>query len=123
MGIGKKLALFSVGGISYVAMELLWRGRSHYSMFLAGGVCFLLLGQLGKRTSLAPVHALGGAGIVTAVELLTGLIVNREYQVWDYRHLPFQYQGQICLPYSLLWMPLSLFAVTIYEILDKRLSR
>ena len=38
--------LFLLGGTGYVLMELLYRGRSHYSMFLAGGVCFLLLGKL-----------------------------------------------------------------------------
>ena len=123
MGLGKKLLLFTVGGLGYVGIELLWRGRSHYSMFLAGGTCFLLLGQLGKRTKWAPVHALGGAAIITAVELITGLLANRDYGVWDYRHMPFQFLGQICLGYSLLWVPLSLGAVTLYRLLDQKLLR
>ena len=123
MGFEKKLLLFTVGGLGYVGIELMWRGRSHYSMFLAGGTCFLLLGQLGKRTRLAPVHALGGAAIVTAVELITGLLANRDYGVWDYRHMPFQFLGQICLGYSLLWVPLSLGAVTLYRLLDQKLLR
>ena len=119
MGIGKKMLLFFLGGLGYVGLEILWRGRSHYSMFLAGGTCFLLLGQLGKWTRLAPIHALGGAGIITAVELITGLLANRDYSVWDYRQMPFQFMGQICLGYSLLWVPLSLGAVTLYRILDR----
>ena len=123
MGFGKKLLRFTVGGLGYVGIELMWRGRSHYSMFLAGGTCFLLLGQLGKRTRLAPVHALGGAVIITAVELITGLLANRDYGVWDYRHMPFQFLGQICLGYSLLWVPLSLGAVTLYRLLDQKLLR
>ena len=48
----KNCALFVLGGAGYVGLELAWRGRSHISMFLAGGVCFLLLGRLGGRERL-----------------------------------------------------------------------
>ena len=123
MKLRKNAILFALGGLSYVGLELLWRGRSHESMFLAGGTCFMLLGKLGKRTRLAPVHALGGAGIITGVELLTGLAANRDYQIWDYRQLPLNFKGQICLCYSLLWIPLSLFAVAAYQMLDHKLGK
>ncbi len=109
------------GGAAYVGLELLWRGRSHGSMFLAGGSCFLLLGQLSKRgrSLSAPARATLGAGIVTAVELMTGLIFNRDHRVWDYRDLPLQFMGQICLPYSLLWIPVSAAAMGLYRRLEK----
>ena len=123
VGFGKKALLFTVGGLGYVGLELLWRGRSHQSMFLAGGSCFLLLGQLGKRTRLAPVRALGGAGIITGVELVVGLMANRNHGVWDYRSMPLNFKGQICLCYSLLWVPLSLCAIAAYELLDQKISR
>lgn len=122
MRYGKKALMFAVGGLSYVGIELLWRGRSHESMFFAGGSCFLLLGRLSKKIDYAPAQALGGAGIITGVELLTGLAANRNFQVWDYRGMPFNYRGQICLCYSLLWIPLSLAAITVYRALDKRLQ-
>ena len=116
----KKGYLFAVGGSAYVALELLWRGRSHYSMFLLGGGCFLAIGELGRRTPKLPgaVRAVIGSGICTAGELLTGMLVNRDYAVWDYRELPGNYRGQICLPFSLLWVPLSAFAGTLYRFLD-----
>ena len=96
----KNTALFLLGGGAYVGVELLWRGRSHSSMFLAGGACFLLLGKLQKHTPRLALGAKGflGAGVVTAVELLTGLLVNRRHTVWDYRDMPLQFRGQICLP-------------------------
>ena len=74
-------ALFAAGGTGYVGLEILWRGRSHCSMFLAGGVCFLLLGRLSKRS--LPVQAVCSTGVITTVELITGLIANRSYHVWD----------------------------------------
>ena len=123
MGIWKKGFLFTTGGFSYVGLELLWRGRSHGSMFLAGGSCFLLLGVLGKRRISAFSRALAGAGIITAVEYVTGLVANRSYQVWDYRNLPLNLQGQICLPYTVLWAPLSLGAMGIYNKLDQKLKQ
>ena len=94
-------------------------------MFLAGGSCFLLLGKLNNvepRLPL-PLRALVGAGIVTSVELLAGLLVNRQYHVWDYRQLPLNFYGQVCLPYFLLWVPVSLGAMGLYTALDQKLRR
>ena len=121
MQIFKKGALFTIGGCGYVGLELLWRGWSHSSMFLAGGTVFLLLGQLKKIRSPLPLRAVMGAGIITAVELATGLLVNRDYRVWDYRELPANFRGQICLPFSLLWVPVSIGAMALYDALDSKL--
>ena len=115
MGILRKISMFALGGTAYVGLELLWRGRSHGSMFLAGGTCFLLLGALSKRLPL-PLRGIAGAGIITAVELTVGLLVNRGYHVWDYRGMPLNFMGQICLPYSLLWVPVSFGAMGLYEL-------
>ena len=119
MGLFNKIALFTLGGTAYVGVEHLWRGRSHASMFFAGGSCFLLLGMLRKRSLKLPLRAAAGAGVITGVELVTGLLVNGDHSVWDYRNLPLQYKGQICLPYSLLWAPLSLGAMELYRLLDR----
>lgn len=111
----KKLVLFALGGSSYVGLELLWRGRSHGSMFLAGGSCFLLLGALSQKKMSLPARGAAGSGIITAVELLTGLVFNRDHSVWDYRNMPLHFRGQICLPYTLLWAPVSLGAMVLYR--------
>lgn len=124
MKFWKKPLFFALGGGTYVALELLWRGRSHGSMFFAGGTCFLLLGKLQKIRPRLPLifRGLAGAGVVTMVELGMGLMVNRNHYVWDYRKMPLQFQGQICLPFSLLWVPLSLGAMELYEFLDRKLD-
>lgn len=125
MKIWKKAVLFYLGGTAYMTLELLWRGRSHGSMFLAGGICFLLIGHLGEvepRLS-RPVRAFAGAGIVTMVELGVGLLVNRQYQVWDYRTQPWNFLGQICPAFTLLWIPVSLMAIVLYDWLDSGLER
>ncbi len=116
----RPLVFFLFGGLAYVTLEILWRGHSHYSMFLAGGLCFLLLGRIQMlHTQLyLPLRLLLGAVVITTVELLLGLIFNRHYQVWDYRGQSFNFHGQICLKYFCLWIPVSFVAMWLYERLD-----
>lgn len=117
------MMLFCAGGSAYVGLELLWRGWSHGSMFLAGGTCFLLIGQLNQvqpRLPLLP-RAVMGAVVITSVELLTGLLVNRDYSVWDYRDMPGNFHGQVCLPFFFLWIPLSIAAMGLHALAQKHL--
>ena len=116
----KNTVLFTIGGGTYVSLELLYRGRSHWTMFALGGGCFLAIGQLGRSCPrLSPaVRAVIGSFICTAGELLTGLVFNRDYAIWDYRELPLNFRGQICLPFSLLWVPLSALGAEIFRLLD-----
>ena len=120
MRLIKKGFLFCVGGAAYVGLEYLWRGWSHRSMFFAGGTCFLLLGLVHRAKPSLPVRCVAGSAIITAVELVTGLLVNRDYSVWDYRGVPWNFLGQVCLPFSLLWLPVGLFAQHLYGLLDKK---
>lgn len=121
MKLWRKSILFYLGGMSYCGLELLWRGRTHGSMFLLGGGCFLLLGRLGRSALPLPLRAVVGGLAITAGELVTGLLVNRQYHVWDYRGLPLNFQGQICLLYSLLWVLLSPIGWGLHQGLNRRL--
>lgn len=113
-----------MGGTGYVLLEMLWRGWSHITMFFAGGTCFLLLGGLEKANPRLPwfFRALTGAGVITMVEFLYGLLFNRSYGVWDYRNMPGNLCGQICLPFFLLWIPLSLAGMKLYHFTEKLLA-
>ena len=93
-------------------------------MFAAGGLCLLLIGHLEEvEPKLSfPARVLAGAGIITMVELGTGLLVNRDHSVWDYRAVPGNYLGQICLPFCLLWVPMSALAGKAYLWLDEKLK-
>ena len=125
MKIWKNCVLFYTGGATYLSLELLYRGRSHGSMFLAGGVCFLLIGHLNRVEPKLPLplRAVVGALIVTAVELGTGMVVNRQHQVWDYRDQPLNFMGQICPVFSALWIPLSLLAAVLFQQMDSGLEQ
>lgn len=125
MNIWKRTALFCLGGGSYLLLELLWRGWTHHSMFFLGGLCFTLIGHLGEMSTplSLPGQMLAGAGIITAGELATGIAVNQDYHIWDYRAMPYHFMGQICLPFTLLWVPVSLGAVLLYKLFSEKLRQ
>lgn len=114
----KSATLFTIGGLVYVMMELITRGRSHWSMFIVGGICFLLIGYLneGKDSSCPIVAQMAyGAVIITAIEFISGCILNLMlgWQVWDYSRMPLNLLGQICLPFSVLWFFISGIAIVL----------
>ena len=92
---------------------------------LAGEKKVVAIGEIGRRCpnlSLA-CRAVLGSVICTAGELATGLVFNRDHAIWDYRALPGNFRGQICLPYSLLWVPLSALAAVLFRRLDGKSFR
>jgi len=122
--IWKNAVLFYAGGAAYLTIELLYRGRSHGSMFLAGGTCFLLIGHLNHVHPKLPLPARAAVGalIVHMVEFAAGLLVNREYGVWDYRDQPGNLMGQICPLFSAFWIPLSLLALCLYGLMEAHME-
>jgi hypothetical protein len=117
----KPLVLFSIGAAGYTGVEYLWRALTgqlpvHWTMALLGGLMFLLIGEINEGLSWnMPLMLQGviGAAIVTAAELLAGVFLNLllGLNIWDYSDLPFNLWGQICLPFSLAWIGLSILAV------------
>ena len=127
MRIWKNAVLFYLGGMGYMGLELLWRGWSHGSMFLLGGACFLLLGALHRGLLDMPliVQAVAGAALVTALELISGLILNRwlGLGVWDYSNQRLNVLGQICPGYFFLWIWVSAGAIFLEGGLRRGLFR
>lgn len=118
----KLCILALIGGITYVLIELAWRGYSHISMFILGALCFVLLGGINEFLpwELGFIwQMLIGAGIVTILELIVGIVVNvwLGLEVWDYSNLPFNFMGQICLSFSFAWTLLSGVAIVVDDYL------
>lgn len=116
----KPSVLFVIGGLLYILVELLWRGRTHWTMFIVGGVCFVLVGLINEiftwDMSLIQQQAIS-AVMITIIELLVGLLINCNYAIWDYRSMPFNFLGQVCLPYTILWFFLSIPAIILDDYL------
>ena len=114
----KYLFLFLLGGFAYFYIEILFRGFSHFSMIICGGLAFILCGLINQlmhfRISLVSQMILSSV-IITGLEFITGYIVNirLHWNVWDYSMLPFNLYGQVCLLYSVIWLFLSLLCIFI----------
>lgn len=100
-----------------MTLEFLWRGWSHGSMFLVGGLCFVLIGAIDRIFPKMPLlfQSVLGAFIVTVIEFISGLILNLYLGlgVWDYSHEPYSLLGQICPGYFFLWIIVSFGAVLL----------
>ena len=110
-------AWFALGGL-YLALEGIWRGGwTHIAMLPIGGLCGLCVGAVNQiprfYKSRMIWQAVLGALIITAIEFVSGCVVNLwlGLAVWDYTDRPLNVLGQICLPYTLLWVALTPFAI------------
>lgn len=116
LSVFKYLFLFIVGGFAYFYMEILYRGFSHFSMIVCGGLAFIFCGLLNQNTHYQltiPIQMIFSCFIITTLEFITGYIVNirLHWNIWDYSSLPYNLYGQICLTYSLIWFILSLLCI------------
>ncbi len=113
----KYLTIFLTGGLVYYFLEIFTRGYSHFSMIICGGICMVICGGMNQIFPKMPIlwqMVLSGI-IITLFEFITGVIVNiiLKIGVWDYSYMPFNFMGQICLPYSFIWMIMSLLIIFV----------
>ena len=114
----KQLFLFVLGGSLYYMIEILYRGYSHWTRFMAGGIIFLFAGyQSHSHSSDYPFwkETLHVWLFALCIEFSTGCLVNLRlgWNVWDYSNLPFNLFGQVCLPFALMFLPLCAAAIIL----------
>ena len=118
----KEFILFIIGGIVYMIIELLWRGYTHWSMGILGGLCFVLMGLINEVFTYEmyiEIQAIISTIVITVLEFFAGLLVNVKlgWVVWDYSNLPFNVLGQVCLPFVIVWFVISGIAVVFDDYL------
>ena len=122
----KLLILFAIGGFIYICLELVYRGYSHWTMFILGGLCFLFIGFINEyidENMHILLQACIGSIIITTLEYVCGCIVNIKlgWDVWDYSQLPLNVNGQICLLFSFLWLFVGMFAIYLDDFMRNKL--
>ena len=123
--------VYGIGAGGYTLLEILWRGHTHWTMTLTGGLCFWLVyccnSRLSQRGLLS--KCLAGSSMITAVEFFVGRLVNVRlgWNVWDYSSQPFNLGGQVCALYSFLWfllcMPLCPLCGKLKQLLSRPANR
>ena len=119
----KYVTLFLWGGTVYYMIELLYRGHSHESMFILGGLCFLAIGALNNylpwRMPIWGQMVIGGL-VITVLELFAGLVLNvwMGLGIWCYADTwGSAFWGQVSIPFKLAWMGLSLVGILLDDFL------
>ena len=122
----KLSTLFIFGGSVYYCLEIIARGHSHYSMFFAGGASLACIDYVCNCCSFFKnkkvyLKATMGGFIITMIEFLIGIIFNMilKMNVWDYSTMPLNVFGQICLPFTLLWILLSYPALLVCNMFER----
>ena len=117
------LLLFPIGAVGYYALEIAFRGYSHWSMALCGGLCICLIYVANRKLFRFPLllRALIGTAIITAVEFIAGCILNLwlGWNIWSYESLPYNLLGQIAPTFSALWFLLCLPVCFVFTITEK----
>lgn len=123
----KTLILFGVGGGIYFLIEYVWRclthsQSTHWTMFLVGGLAFLIVGGINEYLSwemLLQIQILIGTLAILMIEFVSGCVLNLwlGLNIWDYSELPCNLLGQVCLPYAACWVVLSAVAILLDDFL------
>lgn len=108
--------LFYIGFVTYITIEVIFRGYSHWAMGIVGGICFLIIGKINEKCAWNMdllVQMVIAALVVTLVEFAAGLILNvwLGLGIWDYSELKYNVMGQISLLFTICWLPLSLIGI------------
>lgn len=97
------IELFIVFAALYVLIEIMYDNTSHRSMAFVGG----MVGLLTRPIYLSNMHYGLKMVLITVIilvlEYISGRIWNKNYTIWDYRKIPFNLHGHICLRFGLLW--------------------
>ena len=114
----ERAMLFLLGGGGYLAIELAWRGASHWTMFLAGGICLCVLQALAVRQVCLPLAAGAGAAAVSGLEVCIGLACREvlHIAVWDYSAEWGNLAGLVCPRYCLYWFLLCGWVILVLRV-------
>ena len=122
----KNLLIFSIFGLTYGLIEILWRGYTHPSMVIVGGICGLLIGLLNEKNKKMNLllQMVEGMVIVTVLEFVSGIILNLclGLNVWDYSNMRFNLLGQVCPQFCIAWFFLSYFVIRIDDFLRQTIN-
>ena len=119
------LLVFTAGSLLYGLMELVWRGWTHWSMLLCGGLCLSFMYCISDFHIPFWLKLILSAVVITWVEFAAGCLINLRlgWQVWDYSAMPGTIMGQICPQFCLLWLALSVPGLYICSLIRNLLFK
>ena len=84
---------FTAEGAALVAIVFILQPAAQWFLKKTGGRVWLAL----------ILSFLLNALVCSSIDFTTGMIANQDYQLWDYRDMPFNFLGQVCLQNSMVY--------------------
>ena len=119
----KNVVLFGVGMIAYMLIEQIYRGYTFVEMGICGGIAILLLDKLNDYISWDMdilLQGCIGSALITGMEFIIGNLTLLGWlpKMWDYSNMWLNYKGIICVPFSLIWIALSILAILFADTIN-----
>lgn len=121
--------IFIVSGFIYTALELLWRGYTHWTMFVCAGFCGLAMANINNNwlefDTDFRIQVVASALVCTVMEFIFGIIFNGDFTIWDYRGLwgTIHWLGdQVNVLFFGIWMIISLFGLPFLDWMQWKLG-
>lgn len=119
----RQLILFITGFCIYITIEVCYRGYSYIIMGLCGGIILLMIDCINEKISWDMdllLQGCIGSLIATSFELVIGeicLLFNYT-KMWDYSNIPLNFDGVICVPFSLVWIVISIVGILLADAIN-----
>ena len=120
------MLLWTWGGTLYFFLEVAYKSltghpeRISWTMLVLAIVLCIPVERAGYQLPWACplwLQAAVCAALVTLVEFCAGCVLNLwiGLDIWDYSDIPFNLLGQICLPFSLVWLVLCFLFIVVFD--------
>ena len=117
------------GGCLYVFIEYLFRGFSSPIMFLLAFFVSQLLMILNDTVltydDYYEIQVIYGTFICVIFEWLFGVLFNSNFNIWDYRNLPFTFHflnDQVNLIFCLAWLFICMWGIPLLDWIQYKIN-
>ena len=125
----KMICIGMFGGCLYVFIEYLFRGFSSPIMFLLAFFVSQLLMILNDTIltydDYYEIQVIYGTFICVIFEWLFGVLFNSNFNIWDYRNLPFTFHflnDQVNLIFCLAWLFICMWGIPLLDWIQYKIN-
>lgn len=118
----KMLQLTSIGivsGFIYCGLEILWRGWTHWTMFILAFIVGIIISQYNNMFTYdmdLVWQVLFGGLTSIMLEYLFGITFNQDFTIWDYRGLWGTFaQNQLNILFCCAWFVIVCISIFILD--------
>ena len=121
--------IFVTSGLIYIVLELLWRGRTHWTMFLCAGLCGLVMANINNNwlefDTDFRIQVFVSALMCSTSEFFFGIMFNGDFSIWDYRGMWGTIHAlgdQVNIIFFGIWIIISVFGLPLLDWIQWKLE-